>query len=145
MQNLECVTPSWIHRTNNSGEGASPPKPPTSAPVFCMSDMADVSWMCCDPRRLPQVVKLSPDQVEQAYLKAATLAERVRTKVRRSGAAAWSVSWLERVSSDLDYFGTPGCRRDCHELYLTLFITSLPAILPIRPVLILPSSVDSRS
>lgn len=50
--------------------------------------------MCCDPRMLCQLVRLSPDQDEQAYLKAAGLPERVNTKVRRSGFAACSVSWL---------------------------------------------------
>lgn len=142
MQNLECVTPSWTQRTNNSGVGASPQNPPTSAPVFCISDIAEFSWMCCEPRILCQLVRLSPDQVEQAYLNEAGLPERVSTNVRLSGAAAWRTSWLHsRISAEalgLKYyfedFGT----------HLTLFIISFPVILPIRPVLTLPTSVTSR-
>ena len=143
MQNLECVTPSWTQRTNNSGVGASPQNPPTSAPVFCMSDMAELSWMCWDPRMLCQLVRLSPDQVEQAYLNDAGFPERVRTNVRRSGEEACSVSWLKICPSTTILeawdFGpsTTGT-------YLTLFIISLPVILPIRPVLTLPSHITSR-
>jgi hypothetical protein len=88
MQNLECVTPNWTQRTNNSGVRASPQNPPTSAPVLCVSDMAELSWMCCEPRILCQLVRSSPEQVEQAYLNEAGLPDRVRTNVRRSGAAA---------------------------------------------------------
>ncbi len=51
--------------------------------------------MCCEPRMLCQLVRLSPDHVEQAYLNDAGLPERVKTNVRRSGAAACSVSWLD--------------------------------------------------
>jgi len=94
MQNLECVTPSCTHRTNSSGEGMSPPNPPTSAPVFCIKDMPELSWMCCEPRMLCQLVRLSPDQVEQAYLNAAGFPDLVKTKVRRRGAAVRSTSWL---------------------------------------------------
>src|SRR3974390_3155587 len=89
-------TPNCTQRTNSSGSGEGPVKPPTSWPVLETPESARPSPIFKLYFRVSQLVELSPDQV-WTYRCMPTPPERETRKGRLSGACSFCASREARI------------------------------------------------